>query len=73
MADTTRIIATNRRSALALLRIPTFRMASNLRQIHNHGVLRRLDRGPRPMEFARTMEQGLWCRDVIKPYPGFSQ
>jgi len=35
-------------------------MASNLRQIHNDGVLRHLDRGPCYTAFSPAMEQGLW-------------
>jgi sulfur oxygenase/reductase len=35
-----------------------------LRQIHNEGVLRHLDRGPYYMAFAPMMEQGLWRRHL---------
>lgn len=35
-----------------------------LRQIHNDGVLRHLDRGPYYMVFAPMMEQGLWRRHL---------
>jgi sulfur oxygenase/reductase len=37
-----------------------------LRQIHNDGVLRHLDRGPYYMVFAPMMEQGLWRRHLVK-------
>lgn len=35
-----------------------------LRQIHNEGVLRHLDRGPYYMVFAPMMEQGMWRRHL---------
>ena len=35
-----------------------------LRQIHNEGVLRHLERGPYYMVFAPMMEQGLWRRHL---------
>lgn len=35
-----------------------------LRQIHNQGVLRHLERGPYYMVFAPMMEQGLWRRHL---------
>lgn len=37
-----------------------------LRQIHNDGVLRHLDRGPYYMVFAPMMEQGLWRRHLVQ-------
>jgi sulfur oxygenase/reductase len=37
-----------------------------LRQIHNDGVLRHLDRGPYYMVFAPMMEQGLWRRHLTR-------
>ncbi|MCP5304748.1 MAG: sulfur oxidation protein [Chromatiaceae bacterium] len=37
-----------------------------LRQIHNDGVLRHLDRGPYYQVFAPMMEQGLWRRHLVK-------
>lgn len=37
-----------------------------LRQIHNQGVLRHLDRGPYYQIFAPMMEQGLWRRHLVK-------
>lgn len=36
-----------------------------LRQIHNEGVLRHLDRGPYYQVFAPMMEQGLWRRHLV--------
>ncbi len=36
-----------------------------LRQIHNHGVLAHLDRGPYYLFFAPMMEQGQWRRKLV--------
>ncbi|HQT29986.1 MAG TPA: sulfur oxygenase reductase family protein [Thiobacillus sp.] len=37
-----------------------------LRQIHNEGVLRHLDRGPYYLVFSTMMEQGLWRRKLVR-------
>lgn len=37
-----------------------------LRQIHNEGMLRHLDRGPYYMVFSPMMEQGLWRKKLVK-------
>ncbi len=37
-----------------------------LRQIHNEGVLRHLDRGPYYMVFSSMMEQGLWRKKLVR-------